>query len=66
MLVLAMLGAAIAAPAYTQTAGASAASAQGKPPELRVAAFLAPPSVMEQNGTLTGFSVDLWNAIATR
>ncbi|MGD0074419.1 MAG: transporter substrate-binding domain-containing protein [Candidatus Binataceae bacterium] len=31
-----------------------------------MAALLAPPSVMEQNGTLTGFSVDLWNAIAAR
>ena len=29
-------------------------------------AFVVPPSVMEQNGTLTGFSVDLWNAIAAR
>ncbi len=29
-------------------------------------AFIAPPSIMEQNGTLTGFSVDLWNAIAVR
>ena len=31
-----------------------------------MAAIIAPPSVMEQNGTLTGFSVDLWNAIAAR
>ncbi|MGO9685175.1 MAG: transporter substrate-binding domain-containing protein [Beijerinckiaceae bacterium] len=31
-----------------------------------MATFIAPPSVMEQNGTLTGFSVDLWNAIAAR
>ena len=31
-----------------------------------MAGFIAPPSVMEQNGTLTGFSVDLWNAIAAR
>ena len=66
MLVVAMLGAAIAAPAYSQTARSSAASAQSEPTELRVAAFLAPPSVMEQNGTLTGFSIDLWNAIAAR
>jgi polar amino acid transport system substrate-binding protein len=66
MLVVAMLGAAIAAPGYSQTAGASAASAQGETPELRVAAIIAPPSAMEQNGTLTGFSVDLWNAIAAR
>jgi polar amino acid transport system substrate-binding protein len=61
-----MLGAALAAPAYSQTAGSSGASAHGEPKELRVAALLAAPSVMEQNGTLTGFSVDLWNAIAAR
>ena len=61
-----VLGAAIAAPTYPQTASPSAASAQAETPELRVAAIIAPPSVMEQNGTLTGFSVDLWNAIAAR
>src|SRR5208282_6799046 len=66
MLAVAMIGTALAAPAYPQTAGSSAASAPGETPELRVAAFVAPPSVMEQNGTLTGFSVDLWNAIAAR
>jgi polar amino acid transport system substrate-binding protein len=26
--------------------------------------FIAPPSVFQENGSLTGFSVDLWNAIA--
>ncbi len=61
-----VLAAAIAASAYPQTASSPAASAQGQAPELRVAAFVAPPGVMEQNGTLTGFSVDLWNAIAAR
>ena len=30
------------------------------------AVFVAPPMVVEQNGTLTGFSIDLWNAIAAR
>jgi ABC-type amino acid transport substrate-binding protein len=39
---------------------------QLKPPELRAAAMVLPPIVMEQNGTLTGFSIDLWNAIAAR
>ncbi len=66
VVVLLMLGGALAAPTYSQTAGSPAASAQGETPELRVAAIIAPPSVMEQNGTLTGFSVDLWNAIAAR
>ena len=61
-----VLGAAVAASAYPQAGSSPAASAQGEAPELRVAAIIAPPSVMEQNGTLTGFSVDLWNAIAAR
>jgi len=66
ILAVAMIGAAIAASAYAQSAAPPAASTLVEPPELRVAAFVAPPSVMEQNGTLTGFSVDLWNAIAAR
>ena len=45
---------------------AQAPAKQGEIPELRVAVFIAPPMVMEQNGSLTGFSIDLWNAIATR
>ncbi|MGC1449180.1 MAG: transporter substrate-binding domain-containing protein [Candidatus Sulfotelmatobacter sp.] len=57
---------AISAPAPSQTASSSAASGQGELPELRVAVLVAPPMVMEQNGSLTGFSIDLWNAIATR
>ena len=65
MLAVAII-AAMAAPAYSQTVNPPAASAQGETPELRVAAIIAPPGVMEQNGTLTGFSVDLWNAIAAR
>ena len=32
---------------------------QPKAPELRDATIVAPPNVMERNGTLTGFSVDL-------
>jgi polar amino acid transport system substrate-binding protein len=66
MLAVAMIGTALAAPAYSQTPASPAASAQGETPELRVAAIIAPPIAMEQNGSLTGFSVDLWNAIAAR
>ena len=66
LLAIATLGAALAAPAYSQTASSPDASAPAEAPQLRVAAIIAPPSVMEQNGTLTGFSVDLWNAIAAR
>ncbi|MGA9721233.1 MAG: transporter substrate-binding domain-containing protein [Candidatus Binatus sp.] len=65
-LAVALFGATLAASAYSQTASSPAASAQSEAPELRVAAFVAPPGVMEQNGTLTGFSIDLWNAIAAR
>ena len=55
---------AMAAPAYSQIASPSTAFAQAEPPEVRAVAILAPPVVMEQNGTLIGFSIDLWNAIA--
>ena len=43
----------------TQTTNSSAASAQGEIQELRVAVFIAPPAVMEQNGSLTGFVINL-------
>ncbi len=66
ILAVALFGATITASAYAQTASPPAASARGETAELRVVSIIAPPSVMEQNGTLTGFSVDLWNAIATR
>jgi len=45
---------------------AQAPAQQGELPEVRVAVNILPPMVMEQNGALTGFSIDLWNAIATR
>ena len=66
MLAVAMIVAGLAAHAYAQTAAPPVASAPAEPPELRVAAIIVSPNVMEQNGTLTGFSVDLWNAIAAR
>jgi polar amino acid transport system substrate-binding protein len=66
LLAVAMLGAGLAAPAYSQNASSVAAPVQAGTGEVRVAAFLAPPSVMQQNGSLTGFSVDLWSAIAAR
>ena len=66
-LAIALFCAAITASAYAQPASPGAAAAAPiEPPELRVAAIVVPPAVMEQNGTLTGFSVDLWNAIAAR
>ena len=66
ILAVPILGIAMALSAHSQTASTPATSAQREAPELRVAAFLIPPFIMEQNGTLTGFSVDLWNAIAAR
>ena len=66
ILAIAMLTAALAAPAYSQTAALPALSAPGEPPEFRVGAIVVPPAIIEQNGNLTGFSIDLWNAIAAR
>lgn len=35
-------------------------------PELRVATRIVPPMVVDDKGKLTGFSIDLWNAIGDR
>jgi polar amino acid transport system substrate-binding protein len=40
------------------------AMAQSPPSELRVVTRVLPPVVVDQNGTMTGFSIDLWNKIA--
>jgi polar amino acid transport system substrate-binding protein len=55
---------------------AGAARAQRRPPQpqsqpqperqLNAAVFLVTPFAIEQNGSLSGFSIDLWNAIAAR
>ena len=66
ILAVAMISGAIATSAYSQTVSPPAASGQGECLELRVAAIVVPPFVMEQNGSLTGFSIELWNAIAAR
>jgi polar amino acid transport system substrate-binding protein len=41
-------------------------SAKVEAPTVRVAVAVLPPLVMEQNGSLSGFSIDLWEAIAKR
>jgi polar amino acid transport system substrate-binding protein len=46
-------------------ASSAAAQVQGSL-KLRVAVAILPPFVIQQNGTLTGFSIDLWNAVAAR
>jgi polar amino acid transport system substrate-binding protein len=42
------------------------ALAQPAAKELRVVTRVLPPMVVEQGGTLTGFSIDLWNELAQR
>jgi len=48
------------------TPAGAAILAKGEAPEVRVAVVILPPLVVEQNGSLTGFSIELWNAIAKR
>jgi polar amino acid transport system substrate-binding protein len=43
---------------------ASQALSQNEAPMLRVATGVVPPLVVKENGSLTGFSIELWNAIA--
>jgi polar amino acid transport system substrate-binding protein len=40
--------------------------AQSAPPTLRVETFSAPPFAMEQGGTWTGFTIELWEEVARR
>jgi polar amino acid transport system substrate-binding protein len=44
----------------------SPAMTQTVPTTLRVETFIVPPFVIEQDGKLTGFSVDLWEEVAAR
>jgi polar amino acid transport system substrate-binding protein len=41
-------------------------AADAPPPAIRAVAGIIPPAVMEENGRLTGFSIDLWNEVARR
>jgi len=43
---------------------ASSATAQTNTSELRIVTRVLPPVVVDQNGTMSGFSIDLWNKIA--
>ena len=65
-LAVALIGATLATLAHGEPAGTTATSTKDEAAELRVAVMIAPPFVMEQNGSLTGFSIDLWNAIGVR
>jgi polar amino acid transport system substrate-binding protein len=65
-LAVALIGATLATLAHAQAGSTTTASTKKLAAELHVAAIIAPPFVMEQGGSLTGFSIDLWNAISTR
>ncbi|MCP3383103.1 transporter substrate-binding domain-containing protein [Bradyrhizobium sp. CCGUVB4N] len=41
----------------------TSSAAQAETAKLRVATRIVPPMVVEKNGTLTGFSIELWNSI---
>ncbi|WP_322062308.1 transporter substrate-binding domain-containing protein [Paraburkholderia sp. J63] len=42
------------------------AFAQAPTPVVRLAVAVLPPTVIEQHGKLTGFTIDIWNAVAAR
>jgi polar amino acid transport system substrate-binding protein len=44
----------------------SLVQAQNAPSELRVATLIAPPFVLKAGDQLTGFSIDIWEAVAAR
>src|SRR5262245_21977603 len=55
--------------AATLTTAASAQqtqTSQAEPRDIAVATRILPPLVVEQKDTLSGFSIELWNAIAGR
>ena len=54
------LAATLATPAFAEP------KAQPAPRDIAVATRVLPPLVVEQKDTLTGFSIELWNAIAAR
>ena len=53
----------LASPGATQAAPAQATT---DPAPLRAVAGIFPPFVMQEDGKPTGFSIDLWNAVAAR
>lgn len=63
-LLLATIIGAIAGPAYPQTASSAAALAPSEISVIRVGVLVVSPFIMAQNGSLTGFSIELWDAIA--
>jgi len=43
-----------------------AAAQSAKTTQLKVAIMVVPPFVMPQNGSYSGFGIDLWNAVAAQ
>jgi polar amino acid transport system substrate-binding protein len=66
VLAVAMTCTAFEVPIYAQPASTSAGPTKVETPELRVGAVVVPPFIMEQSGSLTGFNIELWNAITKR
>jgi ABC-type amino acid transport substrate-binding protein len=50
----------------TLMAASPSAAQSGNPTELKVAITVVPPFVMRQDGSYSGFGIDLWNAVATQ
>ncbi len=57
---------ALAAAPSAYAAPPAPATSAAAPGQIRVAVRVLPPFVIEQNGVYTGFSIELWNAIAQR
>jgi polar amino acid transport system substrate-binding protein len=58
--------AALAGPAAAQRSAPPATPRNEEAPALRVAAVLMPPFIVQENGSLSGFNIELWNAITDR
>lgn len=63
---VALIGGTFTALAHSQVASSPVTSARGQTVAIRAVTLIAPPFVVKQGGTLTGFNIDLWNAIATQ
>ena len=64
--VLSRLVAALGLAAMLATTASAEPKAPPKPRDVAVATRILPPLVVEQKDTLSGFSIELWNAIAAR
>ena len=58
--------ASLALPGHPQAADHGFTSSHGEEPAVRAAVVIAPPYVMQTGGSLTGFNIELWNAVAAQ